>query len=356
MGKEFSAGRERLIIFTYKRLFGMLNFQPRLKNKIFFINLLKTDITSVIMFLIILSSILALLKPSFATMFNMNVIAKAFSITAIVGLAQMVIIASGGMNLSVGAIGGLAAVLTGASMEVLGFGAIVSVLVGLIVGGMCGLLNGWLIARAGAKGAASFLVTLAMASVYTGINLGITGANPYYNLVESFTKMGSANFLGMPIIFFIMIIIAILVGILFRFTGLGKQILAMGSNMHAAELYGISIRKTVIIANIISGVLAASAAILLVARIGSAQTDIGKDWMLFSFAAPIIGGTRQAGGKVNVFGAVLGALILLVIQNGLVHLSIDIYWMTFIQGFIILLAVAIDRIRVLSSIRKRSEA
>ena len=100
--------------------------------------------------------------------------------------------------------------------------------------------------------------------------------------------------------------------------------------------------------NMLSGLFESIAGILLVSRLGSAQPDIGSDWMLFSFAAPLIGGSRLAGGKINVFGTVLGAVLLAAISNALIHLNLDIYWMTFIQGVIILGAVAIERIRQVS--------
>ena len=98
-------------------------------------------------------------------------------------------------------------------------------------------------------------------------------------------------------------------------------------------------------ANTISGLLAGAAGIMLSARMGAATIDIGIDWMLFSFAAPIIGGTRQAGGKVNVWGAVIGAIILSTISNGIVHLNIDVYWNELIKGVVILLAIVVDTLR-----------
>ncbi|MDD5018084.1 MAG: ribose ABC transporter permease, partial [Eubacteriales bacterium] len=101
----------------------------------------------------------------------------------------------------------------------------------------------------------------------------------------------------------------------------------------------------IVCAHIISGMLAACAGIMLSARMGAATIDIGDDWMLFSFAAPIIGGTRLAGGKISVAGTVVGAIILASMENGLVHLNIDIYWMELIRGIVILLAVLIDTLR-----------
>lgn len=319
-----------------------------------FKSLLKADTVSVIGVLIFFTFILSILKPNFATMVNFNIIAKIFSITAIVGMAQMVIISTGGMNLAVGATGGLVAVITGGLMDLYGLPMVPAILGGLVTGILCGFLNGIFIARFGSTGVASFLVTLATSSVYMGVNLGLTKANPFYNLPQRFKTIGEMNLLGIPLIFYIMVAVAILVGILFKYLGIGRRILAVGSNMKAAELYGISIKSTIIIAHILSGLLAAIAAILLVARIGSAQTDVGSDWMMFSFAAPIIGGTSLSGGKVNTLGAVLGAAVLAVISNALVHLSIGIYWMTLIQGTIIFLAVAADKIRTISLERVRS--
>ena len=316
-----------------------------------FKKIFKADITSVVGVLIIIIAVMSALRPQFLTMDNFNVIAQAFSITAIVGMSQMIIIGTGGMNLAVGAIGGLTGVITGGAMAVFGLPIWLGILVGITAGGVCGIINGYLITRGGSTGAAQFLVTLATGSVFTGITLGITKANPIYNLPTGFTQFGAANFLGLPLIMYAMLVIAFFLWLLFKYTGLGRRILCLGSNMQAAQLYGVSIKKTVIIAHALSGIVSACAAILLVSRIGSAQTDIGSDWMMFSFAAPIIGGTRQAGGKVNVPGAILGAIVLSSISNALVHLNLNVYWMTFIQGCIIIFAVALDGFRY---VRKRN--
>lgn len=307
--------------------------------------MLKADLASVLAVLAVMVLVMACLSPGFLTIYNINVVAQAFSVTAVVGLAQMVIIGTGGMNLAVGAIGGLVSVVTGGAMAALHLPTIVAVIIGLLTGATCGAFNGYLITRGGSSSVAAFLVTLATSSVFTGITLGLTRANPFYNLNAAYIAMGSGAFLGFPIIMYVMVGISVIVWLVFRFSGIGRRILAIGSNMSAAALYGISVKGTTIIAHVFSGLLAAAAAILLVARIGSAQTDIGSDWLMFSFAAPIIGGTRQAGGKVNIPGTVVGAIVLSIISNALVHLKIDAYWMTFIQGCIILLAVTVDRLR-----------
>lgn len=304
---------------------------------------------TIFLVIIVISISLGVSKPEFLTLVNFSVLANAFSITALVGLSQMVIIGGGGMNLSVGAIGGLTGIVAGGLMDKFGLPMTVSIIVGICAGIICGMINGWLIIRSGSSGVASFLVTLATASVFKGINQGITNGMTFYNLPNSYKYIGNGSLLGIPILLWIMLVIAVIAGLGFKYSGIGRQILAVGGNIKAAELCGIPIKHAVIMSNIFSGLISAIAAILLVARLGTAQPDVGTDWMLFSFAAPLIGGTRLAGGKINVTGTVLGAILLALISNGLVHLNVDIYWMTLIQGAIIFIAVAVERIRTISA-------
>ncbi|MBP1933308.1 ABC transporter permease [Ammoniphilus resinae] len=322
-------------------------------NKVSLKGIRNSNSLSILGIIVLFSLGLTAVSKDFLTATNLFVVAQAFSITALVGLAQMVVLGSGGMNLSVGAIGGLVGIVTGGLMDSLGLPIILSILIGVIVGSLCGLLNGLIITRMGATSVSSFLATLATSSVFLGLNMGITNAQPFYNIPASYTFLGNGKIIGIPMIMIITLIIAALLGFVFKYTGLGRQILALGGNLKCAELSGILVQRTVLITHVISAVLASVAAILLVARLTSAQPDIGNDWMLFSFAAPLIGGTRLMGGKVSVSGTVLGALLLALISNGLVHLNLDIYWMTFIQGMIILAAVSIDRIRVVREERSQ---
>ena len=266
-------------------------------------------------------------------------------ITAVVGFSQMVIIATGGMNLSIGYIGGLSAIICASAMQNHGMATPVSILLGFLVGAACGFVNGLLIHLLGDSGVMAFLVTLATSFAIQGIMQGYSQARSYVSLNADFNWIGSASLFGMPLLAYVMVGIAVLMWFLFNRTGLGKQLLAFGANNRAAILYGVRPGFTLIAAHTISGLLAACAGMMLSMRMGSATIDIGIDWMLFSFAAPIIGGTRQAGGRVNVPGAVIGAIILCTIENGIVHLNIDVYWTELIKGVVILLAVVIDTMR-----------
>lgn len=317
-------------------------------------SLLGSSAGSVFGVIVVLCALFGVTTRDFFTMVNFVALARSFSIVAIVGMAQMVIIGTGGMNLSVGAIGGLVGIITGGAMDALGWSPLAAVAIGCGVGMLCGLLNGWLITRLGFSGVTSFLVTLASGSVFTGITVGISKANPFYNLSPAFKAVGSTKIGGVPLLLFIMLVVAVVLHFVMAYLGVGRRMLAIGGGIRAAEFSGIPVNHTVILSHVLSGLLAAFAAILLISRLGSAQPDVGKDWMLASFAAPIIGGTRLAGGKVTVVGAVLGAVLLALISNGLVFLSISVYWNTFIQGMIILAAVGVDRLRTVSAERAGS--
>lgn len=297
----------------------------------------------------VLSLALTLTTPRFASADNFQVLAYGVANLSLVAFAQMVVLAAGGMDLSVGALGGLVAVIVGGLMEVPHVPTPLALAAGLAVGGFGGAVTGWLVVRTGLS---AFIVTLATASIFTGINLGMTSGRPYYYLPDDFKAFGSLQVAGVPILLLFTLAIAALLFVLFRNVGLGRQILALGANARAAELAGVPVARTRILVHALSGLLAAAAGIMLTARLGVAQPSIGNDWLLNSFAAPIIGGTLLAGGYLSVPGAVAGALLMLLVSNGLIQLGIDTYWTQFFSGLIILGAGIIDRLRSLNAERQ----
>ena len=290
-------------------------------------------------------------KPDYLSGANILVLSRSVAVYALIGFSQMISLSSGGMNLSVGATGAMAAVMAGFVMEVIGGSALMAMVVGMVAALACGVLNGLLIYRNGGVGVASFLVTLATSSVFYGIILTITESKPYYNILDSFNAIGNTTVLGVSSSLIIMIVIAVVLFVMYKRTKLGKQILAFGANSKAAELYGVSRFKTVMAVNIIAALLAGFAGLMVVCRIGSAQPDIGSDWMLLSFSTTLIGGAYMNGGKVNVWGTILGALIVVIVENALVHLKVDIYWNELFNGAMILIVVAAERIKNLRQSR-----
>ena len=139
-------------------------------------------------------------------------------------------------------------------------------------------------------------MTLAAGSIITSIALGLTQSIPYYYLPADFQAFGNASVLGVPLIFLVAILVSVVMGVVFKYTSFGRQILAFGANPRAAELNGVPLVRLQVAIYALSGLLAAAAAVLLIARLGDADPTVGNDWLLVSFAAPIIGGARLAGG------------------------------------------------------------
>jgi ribose transport system permease protein len=302
---------------------------------------------------IVLAALLSLSAPKFLSPDNFQVIAYSVANLAVVAFAQMVVLAAGGMDLSVGAIGGLTAIIVGGLMETLNVPPALAILAGLLLGALAGALNGFLVVRTGLS---AFIVTLATASVFTGLNLGITSGKPFYYLPDSFKAIGGWTIIGVPALLLVMLAIGAVLWFVFRRVGLGRQILAVGANPRAAELAGVPVNRTRIIVHAMAGFLAAFAGIILTARLGVAQPTIGNDWLLSSFAAPIIGGTLLSGGYLSIPGVIAGALLLTLVANGLIQLNIDPYWTQLFSGLMILAAGGIDRLRALNIQRiERSE-
>lgn len=285
---------------------------------------------------------LSIATPAFMTEFNWFVMLRSICVSLLVAFSQMVMLGVGQMNLSVGALGGLVAIAAGGLMDAWGVPAIPAALVAIALGGLAGFLNGWLTVRTGING---FIVTLATGSAFAGINLGITRAIPFYNLPAGFIAFGNGRFGLFPLLLVVPLIVTVLLALFFARTVQGRYLLAVGGNSHAAELSGISVSRAVIIAHVLSGLLAAAAGVLAVAQLGSAQPTIGSDWLVISFAAPIIGGASLAGGSISIAGTLIAVLLIGLIQNAMVLLAVDPYWVTFLLGALILAAVWINRFR-----------
>jgi ribose transport system permease protein len=285
--------------------------------------------------------VMALVSQQFLSNFNMFVILRDVSTLLLIGFAQMIVLAIGQMNLSLGGIGGLVVVITGGLMEVYHWPIWAAVLAGLLVGVLSGILNGVLITRTGIN---SFIVTIATASIFFGSNLGMTQAQPFYNIPAAYKAFGQARWGFQPHMSAITIGVIILMTLFIYRMIYGRYILAVGGNAHAAETSGIPVRRTVILAYVISGVLAAIAGMLWSAQLSTAQPMIGQTWLLPSFAVPIIGGVALSGGSVSIGGTVLAAFLIAIINNALVHLQIDPYYVQFLLGLLILGAVGINRL------------
>lgn len=283
------------------------------------------------------------LQPSFLSPFNILVLLSAISVNMVIALGQLVIIAIGQMNLALGAFGGLVAICFAGIMEFYGVPPVAAMVIGLAIGTAAGAASGFVIARTGIS---AFIITLAGLQIFKGINLGITEAQPFYGVPQSVKDFGNLAIFGpVPWLVVPMILAALGMWYLFNRLRIGRYILAVGGNRTAAELSGIDVTATIVWAHAISGLLAAIAGMMLVARLQIGQPTIGDDWLISSFAAPVIGGAVLAGGHVSVAGTFFGVVIIAIITQALVLFAIDPFVVQIVLGALILWAVGINRFR-----------
>jgi len=286
---------------------------------------------------------LVVTADGFASSFNLYNLGRDLGVWIVVGLSQMVVLGMGGLNLAVGAIGAASAMLVGWLLESLGMSLPLAVLVTVVFATSLGLINGLLVTWLRLH---SFVVTLATASIITGLMLVTTKAEAFRELPSIVADLGRAKILpGVSVILVLGLVVAALVGYLYRFTTTGRSLLATGANPWSAKIAGLPVKWNVVRSHGLSGLLAGVAGILVVMRVGASLPSTGGEWVLDSFAIPIIGGTALAGGGVSSFGAVLGALILLLIRNGLLLVGIGGWWIQLLSGLALLAAVLLDRWR-----------
>ena len=291
--------------------------------------------------------VLSVITPAFLSTYNLFVTGRDLSILLLVALAQMVVLSLGQMNLSIGSIGGLVAIIESGLMVRYGVPVPVALAAGLVLGIVCGVINGLLVYWTKIN---SFVLTLGTSYVFAGINLGITHATPFYHIPNEISSFGQARVGPFPLMAAVTIVLTLLLaGFLYQVV-LGRQLLAVGGNPLAARLSGLPIRRATLTAHAISGLFAAVAGTMLMAQLGQGQPTIGASWVLPSFAGPVIGGAVLAGGSAPVLGTVLAMVLISLIDNGLVLVSADPFWVQFLIGALILGAVVLGRTR-LSDIR-----
>lgn len=292
-----------------------------------------------------------LVGTGFLSSFNLFTLGRDVAIDVVIGLSQMVVLAVGRMNLAVGAIGVVVVMFTGWLMQDVHVPALLAVALGLALGALAGWFNGWLEVKTGVN---SFIITLATASIYTGLMLIVTKAGAFRVLPFGFTDFGTRSVLSSTIspLLFVAVGVTAALFFVYRNATLGWKMLAVGANERAARLSGVSVPRMLQLAQALSGLLAGLAGILLLSRLGSAVPALGSDWLLPSFVAPVLGGTSLTGGGVAVVGTLLGALLVTGTTNGLNIVQISSFWIQVFLGLALLVAVMLDRLRAVTSERR----
>lgn len=300
--------------------------------------------------LLVMIVALSVMTDSFLTLDNGRNILRQISVNLCLSTGLTLVILTGGIDLSVGAVlalsGAVAAWLlkNGLALPWLGLHADVTISgaiwAAVIVGGLCGLANGLTITRLLLP---PFVATLAMLSIARGATLLSTGGFPITGLGSSFGFIGTGIWLGIPMPVWIAAAVVALSIVLTQRTPFGRHVFAVGGSERAARLAGLPVERIKTLVYVAAGVLSGLAGLMVVARLDSAQPNAGVGYELDAIAAVVIGGTSLSGGRGSVAGTVLGCLIIGVLNNGLTLLDVSPFWQQVIKGLVIIAAVAIDR-------------
>jgi len=293
------------------------------------------------MVLLIISAFTATQSDVFLTVGNLRNVMLQSSVLAIVACGMTLLMVSGGIDLSVGSLMSLTAVVAALLMRE-GIPMPVAILGGIAVGFGMGAVNGTLAAWSPSH---PFVVTLGMMILIQGIAIALTNGLAISGLDDGFVHIGSGRFLGIPIPIPIAAAVALFCAAFLRFTVFGRRLYAMGGNELAAMLAGVHVRRTKVLLYALNGAIVGIAAMVLAARISSAQPLMGNGYEIQAIAAVAVGGTPLAGGRGGIVGTLLGVLLLGVISNSLNLLGVSGAFQYVLQGGVIVVAVMSQRFR-----------
>ncbi|MDR7149379.1 ribose transport system permease protein [Hydrogenophaga palleronii] len=296
-------------------------------------------------------------SSAFFTVGNGMTVALQVTSIAYLGIGVTCVIITGGIDLSVGAILALAGVVAALAVKA-GVPVPLAMLTGLLVGALCGLINGLCVTVLKLP---PFIATLGMMLVARGVALQITDAKAIGGLGESFAELGNGSlwrvvnigadgfpdvvFVGIPYPVLLLVVLAVAVSILLNRATLGRHLYAVGSNMEAARLSGVNVQRVTLFAYVFSGLMAGLTGCVLMSRLVTAQPSEGLMYELDAIAAAVIGGTSLSGGVGTISGTVIGAFVIGILRNGLNMAGVSAFTQQILIGLVILLAVWIDQMR-----------
>jgi len=288
--------------------------------------------------MIVLWIIFSIINPRFGTITNFLTILTQASYYIILAVGMTFVITSAGIDLSVGS---LLALVTVIGFELIkeGMDPLLGTLVMFILGGLFGSINGFLVSKLKIP---PFITTLGMMVSLRGLALIHSAGKMHYGLPESLTWFGQGDIFYIPVPVIISILFVIFGIWLFNKTKFGLYVKAIGGNREAARLAGIPVNKIEILVYTFMGFTVALGGLIMIARIDSTQATIGTSMEIHVIAAVIIGGTSLFGGSGNIFGTLLGAILLSMMTNALVIAGVDYFWQLFIMGIIVISAVIIN--------------
>jgi ribose transport system permease protein len=300
--------------------------------------------------LVALCIVFSLLSDKFLTLENGWNVMRQISVNICIAVGMTLVVLTAGIDLSVGSVLALSGAVTAGLLKngiaitsgdlFIGFTLLGGILAGIIVGAILGYFNGFTITKFKVP---PFVATLAMLTIARGLTMLWTKGFPISVLGENFGYIGTGWLLGIPVAVWISALVVFAAVVITRKTPLGRYIYAIGGNENAARLSGININRVKIIVYSLAGALAAIGGLIVTSRLDSAQPNAGISYELDAIAAVVIGGTSLSGGKGSIWGTVVGAIIIGVLNNGLVLLNVSPFWQKVVKGAVILIAVIIDK-------------
>jgi erythritol transport system permease protein len=310
-----------------------------------------------ILILVLLLLLFSSLAPSFITVNNLSILAKHVAISAILAIGMTFVVLAGGIDLSVGSVAGLGGMIAGYVItQGIAFGGaqhfppvIVVILLTFLICMFVGLLNGWLVAKAGV---APFIATLGTLYIARGTALLLSNGKTFPNLAgvpsrhnTGLTRVGQSFFLHVPTPVWIMAVLFAIAAFVASKTPLGRHVYAVGGNERAARLAGIRVPRVKLITYLFSSICAACVGLIIASQLEAAHPATGATFELNAIAAVVLGGTSLMGGRGSVTGSLIGAFVIGVLADGLVMLGVSEFWQIVIKGVVIVLAVAIDQLQ-----------
>lgn len=295
-------------------------------------------------FVVLIGIAMGFISDAFWTENNFFNISRNFSFITMMALGQTAVIITGGIDLSVGSVMGLVGIVLGMMMDA-GHSLLFSAIVALAVGVVCGLINGGLIAYLRVP---AFVVTLGMMYMVRSIAIVISNNKMFHQFgpdQKLLYEIGGGHSLGIPNSVWVLLVMTLVIGFMFRFTTWGRHVYAIGGNENAARLTGVAVDRVKLSVYVLSSLTTGISAILIVGWLGSVTNNLGLLYELKVIASSVIGGTNLFGGEGTAYGAFIGSALLEIIRNALIMAGVDPYWNYFFAGLCIILAVLLQRIR-----------
>jgi len=306
-----------------------------------------------VLVLIVLLSLFSILTPDFLTANNLSILAKHVAINAILAVGTTFVIITGGIDLSVGSIAGLAGMVAGGLLTVgvggHAFGIWLAIPIALLVSCIVGLLNGVLVTR---LGVAPFIATLGTLYIARGAALLSSSGKTFPDLAGTaatgstgFSIIGQSFLFGLPLPVWMMLVIAAVAALVANRTPFGRHVYAIGGNERAARLAGIRVKRVTLLTYIFSSLCAGLVGLIIASQLESAHPATGESFELNAIAAVVLGGTSLMGGRGSISGSLIGAFVIGALADGLVMMGVSEFWQIVIKGAVIVLAVTADQMQ-----------